>query len=375
MARNTGTDKYNRFEACLIPCSAGRQVSDLLKNDVLMKYRKGIFKWVWTFSLTMLVMSGCMKDVQKPEVTTGTVSGVLTTSALIEGNTTGDGGGRVIARGVCFSNYIAEPYILKDNLFYQGSGAGSFNVYLENLTPGTTYYARAFATNAEGTGYGQVVTFTTRGSMTGAITFNPDTVYNTVTDITGNVYNTIRIGGKTWMAENLRTTSLSDGTAIPEVKAGEEWETTQEPAYCWYLNDDKYKDIYGALYNWHTVASDKLCPEGWHVPKYDEWMELFSHFGNNYEVADKLREAGDSHWVKTGPNVRNESGFTVLPGGWRNIDNINFGDLGYAGTFWAVPQTGGDINTVMFFFMGSWEGIFNARNPGNAGLSVRCVKN
>lgn len=340
-----------------------------------MKHRIGILKWVWAFSLITAIMFGCKKDVQKPEVATGTISVVMSTSALIEGNTNGDGGGRVIARGICFSNFLEEPFILKENLFYQGSGAGSFSVLLQNLTPGTTYYARAFATNAEGTGYGQVVTFTTQGSMTGTIRFNPDSVYNTVTDITGNVYNTIRIGDKTWMAENLRTTNLSDGTPIPEITAVDEWATAQEPGYCWYLNDDKYKDVFGALYNWHTVASDKLCPEGWHVSKYDDWMALFNHLDNNHDVADKLREAGDSHWVKTDAGVTNLTGFTALPGGWRNIDNINFGDLGYAGTYWAVPQTEGDVNTIMFFFMGSWEGIFNAKNPRSAGLSVRCVKN
>lgn len=340
----------------------------------MMKSHRKSLNLIWTISFLILITYGCIKDAKIPEVTTGTVSNITSTSAIINDNINGDGGGYVSGRGICWSNMLTEPNIKEDEVYYEGFGAGTFSVYLANLTPGTTYYARAFATNNEGTGYGPVVSFTTQGSMTGDIVFNPDSTYNTVTDITGNVYNTIQIGTQTWMAENLRTTKLIDGTDILNITGNDEWKHLQIPGYCWYLNDDKFKNIYGALYNWYTVGYDKLCPEGWHVPGYEEWTTLFSYIGNNYEVANKLRETGNTHWVNTDAGATNITGFTALPGGWRNIDNINFGDLGYAGTFWALPETEGNLNTVMFFFQGSWEGIFFAENQKNSGLSVRCVK-
>lgn len=339
-----------------------------------MKSNRRSLNVIWTIGFLLLLAYGCIKDVKIPEVTTGTVSNITSTSAIISDNINDDGGGYVSGRGICWSNMLTDPNIKEDEVYYEGFGYGTFSVYIANLTPGTKYYARAFATNNQGTGYGPVVSFTTEGSMTGDIVFNPDSTYNTVTDITGNVYNTIRIGTQTWMAENLRTTKLNDGTGILNITGNDEWEHLQTPGYCWYLNDDKFKDIYGALYNWYTVGSGKLCPDGWHVPGYEEWTTLFSFLGNNYEVANKLRETGNTHWVNTDAGATNITGFTALPGGWRNIDNINFGDLGYAGTFWAVPETEGNQNTVMFFFQGSWEGIFFAENQKNSGLSVRCVK-
>ena len=71
----------------------------------------------------------------------------------------------------------------------------------------------------------------------------------TVTDIDGNVYRTVRIGTQLWMKENLRTTRLDDGSPIPYVTSNAEWGSISTPAYCWYDHDSKHKNDYGALYN------------------------------------------------------------------------------------------------------------------------------
>ena len=59
----------------------------------------------------------------------------------------------------------------------------------------------------------------------------------TVTDIDGNTYNTVHIGSQTWMAENLATTKLNDGTSIPLVTDSIAWFGLTTPGYCWYKND------------------------------------------------------------------------------------------------------------------------------------------
>jgi hypothetical protein len=86
-------------------------------------------------------------------------------------------------------------------------------------------------------------------------------------DSEGNRYKTIMIGNQLWMAENLRTTTLNDGTKIKYVTDKLAWSKLSIPAYCWDNNDESEKNMQnGALYNWYTVETGKLCPTGWHLP-------------------------------------------------------------------------------------------------------------
>jgi uncharacterized protein (TIGR02145 family) len=102
----------------------------------------------------------------------------------------------------------------------------------------------------------------------------------TVTDIDGNVYNTVLIGGQCWMKENLKTTTYNNGTPIPNVTEVSAWIGLVSGAYVWYSNDISWKNSYGALYNWYTtVDNNGLCPTGWHVPTNDEWTVLTDFIG------------------------------------------------------------------------------------------------
>ncbi|MBR4803090.1 MAG: T9SS type A sorting domain-containing protein, partial [Bacteroidales bacterium] len=94
-----------------------------------------------------------------PTVTTDTVSNITDSSAVCGGNVTSDGGALVFARGVCWST-TTNPTI-SDSHTSDSIGTGHFTSNITGLTPGTTYYIRAYATNYVGTAYGNEDTFTT----------------------------------------------------------------------------------------------------------------------------------------------------------------------------------------------------------------------
>lgn len=98
-----------------------------------------------------------------PSVITSGVSSIETTTAAGGGNVTNDGGAAVTARGVCWGTSPLPT--LADAFITSGSGIGSFSSELSALTPGTTYYTRAWATNIAGTAYGDDVSFTTNGLL------------------------------------------------------------------------------------------------------------------------------------------------------------------------------------------------------------------
>ncbi len=100
-----------------------------------------------------------LQYIQLPTVTTTIVTNVTSTDAMSGGNVTNDGGASVTARGVCWST-SPDPTI-NDNKTLDGSGTGPFTSHLTNLTHSTTYYIRAYATNSEGTSYGEQKYFTT----------------------------------------------------------------------------------------------------------------------------------------------------------------------------------------------------------------------
>lgn len=95
-----------------------------------------------------------------PTVTTSTITSIMSTSANSGGNITADGGASVTARGVVWST-TQNPTIALSTKTTDGSGSGTFNSSITNLTPNTQYYVRAYATNSVGTAYGNEISFTT----------------------------------------------------------------------------------------------------------------------------------------------------------------------------------------------------------------------
>lgn len=97
-----------------------------------------------------------------PTVTTGNVSSITTSTALCAANVTSDGGFALTVKGVCWST--SQNPTVSGSHTSNGTATGSYSGYMTGLTPGTTYYVRAYATNSQGTSYGAQKSFTTQST-------------------------------------------------------------------------------------------------------------------------------------------------------------------------------------------------------------------
>jgi uncharacterized protein (TIGR02145 family) len=211
------------------------------------------------------------------------------------------------------------------------------------------------------------------------------TLAGTVTDIDGNVYQTVTIGTQVWMAENLKVTHYRNGVAIPNVTDSAAWVALTTGAYCEYNNNTSNVATYGRLYNWYAVSDSRnIAPVGWHVASDAEWKQLEITLGMSQAQADaagwrgtteggKLKEAGISHWITPNTGATNESGFFALPGGDRDYGNGTYYYLGSHAYFWSSTES---------YSLGAWgryldyhsSGIYRLSNLKGYGFSVRCVR-
>jgi uncharacterized protein (TIGR02145 family) len=293
-----------------------------------------------------------------PELNTMEAANVTDTSAMVMGEIISNGGAAVIVSGVCWSTSTGptDQLVTKTT---NGASSGQYTSVITGLTPSTTYYVRAYATNANGTGYGTEITFITAAPGSTALDFD------------GNVYNTVVIGTQTWLASNLKTTHLNDGTAIANVTDDATWMSQGAPGYAWYNNDQVSNADYGILYNWATVNTGLLCPTGWHVPTDVEWTTLMTYAGGGLVAGGKLKETGLTHWLSPNTDATNEFAFTALPGGMRGYMGP-FLDLGSTGNWWTSSMISVDpANVVMFTTTGE---MMIMQMMSGAGMSIRCLK-
>ena len=198
----------------------------------------------------------------------------------------------------------------------------------------------------------------------------------TLTDIDGNVYDIIKIGDQYWMAENLKTTTYNDETPIQLETDNSSWSNLTKGAYSWYDNDSaSYSDKYGALYNWYAVETEKLCPEGWHVPTNEEWKTMTDFIvqeGYSNSIATALKDT--TAWDKDGEDFGTDKfGFTAMPAGKRRGSDGVFGNIGYDGYWWTATNfTSSDAlgKTILYDNSNVYGYDYNKRN----GFSVRCVR-
>ena len=207
----------------------------------------------------------------------------------------------------------------------------------------------------------------------------------TVTDVDGNIYQTVKIGDQWWMAENLKVTHYRNGEAIPNVTDDIDWGNLSTGAYCNYDNNSSNVATYGRLYNWYAIEDSlNLAPAGWHVPTDDEWKELEMYLGMSQSDADttdyrgtdeggKLKETGTAHWASPNTGATNESGFTALPGGYRVFVIAKFYMMGKYGAWWSSTV---HYRSSVWCRELEYSGQQVRRHSTNKpyGFSVRCVR-
>lgn len=201
-----------------------------------------------------------------------------------------------------------------------------------------------------------------------------------VSDIDGNIYVTTKIGNQWWMAENLKATRYQNGDSIPNVTDNDEWIELISGAYCNYANDTTIVSTYGRLYNWYAVDDGrKIAPEGWHVATDEEWQILVDNLGGQDVAGGKMKssgtiESGDGLWYSPNSGATNESGFTALPGGYR--DHLGtFFNIGNSAQFWSSTESNSSIVWHCALYNSSSDFFSSSIYDGQViGFSVRCVR-
>ena len=231
----------------------------------------------------------------------------------------------------------------------------NFNV--ENLIDLTTYKWKVVATNT--------ICNRSKSSLIYTIYTGFSEI---VQDVDGNTYSTVIINSKKWFRENLKTTSYSDGTPIPDGTGIGDYFGETEPKYYFNYNDlEANVSVYGRQYTWFTVTDAKgVCPLGWHVPSSSEMDAMRSGY-----IGGNLKEAGTEHWLEPNTDADNLSGFTALPSGSRHSYGFNW--LGTYGIFWTATESDSTNARKRELHAGD-NGFWMGLSDKKTGYAVRCVK-
>jgi hypothetical protein len=286
-------------------------------------------------------------------------------TAYCGGTVVSQGSSPVTARGICWG--VSPNPTLSNDTSIVGSGAGSFTSYLKSLSPYTTYFIRAYATNFEGTVYGNELNTTTSEwvcgtstltinhvAMGGVAPLDKTATYGTATLIPGEP-------AKCWITSNLGASNLAlsvdDST---EASAGWYWQFNRKKGFknngITLMPNSTWISSINENANWMQINDP--CPDefgsGWRIPTKTEWINLVAsgNWTNWYEVWDsdlKLHAAGV---------LDNSDGLLI--------------NRGYGGYYWSSTQS----STIE-----GWSLNFDNINcyMDNSllkayGLSVRCLR-
>ncbi len=197
----------------------------------------------------------------------------------------------------------------------------------------------------------------------------------------------VTIRTQIWSSTNLVVTTYTDGTPIPQVTDLTARVNLTTGAWCYYNNDVANNATYCKLYNLYAVAGiydaaslvnttlrKKLAPTGWHIPTDAEWITLTTCLGGESVAGSKMKDTGTVHWNSPNQDATNSSGFTGLPGGFRDLDGGEFVFIGNYGYRWSLS----DFDFPNFAFSRALKSNYGiAYRYGNIninGFSVRCLR-
>jgi len=315
-------------------------------------------------ALTIRCLSDDNAGTSLPSVITSNINSITSNSAQGGGDATFNGGVSIIAKGVCWSTN--QNPTLSDNYTTDGSGTGPFQSNITGLTPSTTYYVRAYATNSVGTAYGNQVSFTT--TTAGFVCGNTLTInhiagevapvnktvnYGTIeTDLTGS--------NKCWITQNLGSDhQASAATDATEASAGWYWQFNRKQGY----KHDGANRIPNTT--WITPINENndwlpandpctlLLGSGWRLPTGTEWEVAdaaggWDNYNETFGSVLKLHAAGD-----------------LLP-----IDGALYG-RGLSGGYWSSSQNDSANGRHLAF-----TSVYSFMNNSSkvAGFSARCLR-
>jgi uncharacterized protein (TIGR02145 family) len=203
----------------------------------------------------------------------------------------------------------------------------------------------------------------------------------TVTDYDGNVYNTVTIGTQCWMQENLKTSHYNNGVAITNIEDSLTWvagynHNFPNPAFTYYNADSTNNALYGKLYTFYAVSdTNQLCPTGWHVPTYPEWVQLSDYLGGKTLSGGHLKDTGTVLWRAPNTGGDDSSGFNAEPAGFCTAnfryDFLNNGAYFWSSTIWAGNNT--DAWDIDLYYSDAYTDT--VVDLLWSGFSVRCIHN
>ncbi|HUX94777.1 MAG TPA: fibrobacter succinogenes major paralogous domain-containing protein [Bacteroidales bacterium] len=357
-----------------------KPISLLTADTLVLRDLESLTTYYWKYTAIDPCGRGCssgisrftiVSDLKLPYIETLPVSGGQKLPVSLGGTILYKGKMPITESGIYFGNF-PSPEVTGSKISL-GCDSGFFSCTLDSLIEDVIYCYKAFATNSFGTFYGKEFQFRTEASV------YPDSV----TDIEGNHYGTVRIGDQIWMSENLKTTKLNDGELIPSVADNNLWcdFNILKVKLSWLNNDSSYSKTYGAIYNGFVVNSGKICPKGWHVPSDDEWKTLELYLGMPSYDASKIDMRGtyeglklksSNGWLGIG-NGFNTSGFKGLPGGYRHALG-SFPNPGEIGQWWTSTKD------QKYDYLWSRSLLYNASGISRTnismqfGCSIRCLK-
>jgi len=219
--------------------------------------------------------------------------------------------------------------------------------------------------------------------------------FSPCTDADSNHYTVVQIGTQTWMAENLRTTKYSDGTAMINGTGAGDLSGNTTKYYFDYANTPAMTAIFGKLYTWAATMNGAItsnsvpsgvqgaCPSGWHIPSDAEWNIMDKYVDSSVDttaagwigtdVAGKLKATCTTFWNSPNTGATDSSGFSALAGGHRYVTGPFYWI--YAIGYWWSSSEYNTYNILIMTMSSLGSNAYIDLGGKEDACSVRCVKN